>query len=117
MVRLDHVHLPVRDLRASTAFYRDTLGFELGYEDERMVELSEVGIVLDQAEGGQSIGGGVIVGVQVDDVDAVCAALTLRGLELDPPPEDRPWGVRNFYVTDPDGHQIEFEQPLAPTLR
>jgi len=27
-------------------------------------------------------------------------------------PKDAPWGERFFHVTDPDGHEISFAEPL-----
>ena len=108
---LDHVHLPVSKLGRSLAFYRDLIGLGVGHVDENMAVL-EMGIVLDQAAEGQSIPAGVVVGIEVDQVDAVYGELTAKGVEPANPPEDRPWGVRSFYVADPDGHRLEFERPL-----
>jgi catechol 2,3-dioxygenase-like lactoylglutathione lyase family enzyme len=42
--------------------------------------------------------------IEVDDVDAVCAELTSRGVEFLIPPTDRPWGARTASFTDPAGH-------------
>src|SRR6185436_19026087 len=42
--------------------------------------------------------------LNVDDVDAVCADLTARGVELLNGPIDRPWGVRTASFRDPGGH-------------
>ena len=111
MVRLSHVHLPVPDLARSLAFYSDQLGFEVGFVAESMAEFSDAGIVLDEEAAFERPGVPVIVGLGVDDVDAVYADLRARGCAVAEPPADRPWGVRNFYITDPDGYVIEFEQP------
>jgi catechol 2,3-dioxygenase-like lactoylglutathione lyase family enzyme len=111
MRRLDHVHLPVSQLGGSLAFYRDLIGLEVGHVDENMAVLG-AGIVLDQVPEGQSIPAGVVVGIEVDQVDAVYGELKAKGVEPESQPEDRPWGVRSFYVADPDGHRLEFEWPL-----
>jgi catechol 2,3-dioxygenase-like lactoylglutathione lyase family enzyme len=42
----------------------------------------------------------------VEDVDAVCAELVGRGLELELEPRDYPWG-RSAYLRDPDGRLVE----------
>jgi catechol 2,3-dioxygenase-like lactoylglutathione lyase family enzyme len=43
---------------------------------------------------------------QVDDVDACHAAAVRAGAEIVYPLTDEPWGVRRFFVRDPDGHVI-----------
>ena len=40
----------------------------------------------------------------VDDVDATCAELMARGVELLNGPMDRPWGIRTASFRDPGGH-------------
>ena len=42
--------------------------------------------------------------IEVDDVDALCAELTRRGVTLLNGPVDRPWGVRTASFVDPGGH-------------
>ena len=46
------------------------------------------------------------VSVQVDDVDAAHAAALREGAEIVHPLTDEPWGVRRFFVRDPDGHVV-----------
>ena len=46
------------------------------------------------------------VSIQVDDVDAWHAAAVRVGTEIIQPLTDEPWGVRRFFVRDPDGHVI-----------
>jgi catechol 2,3-dioxygenase-like lactoylglutathione lyase family enzyme len=114
MVHLSHVHLPVPDLARSLAFYTDQLGLDVGYTSASMAEFPSAGLVLDEDEGFKRSDVAVTVGMGVDNVDTVFADLEARGVRVAEPPTDRPWGVRNFYVTDPDGYVIEFEQPKSP---
>ena len=44
--------------------------------------------------------------IEVDDVDACHAAAVRAGAEIVHPLTDEPWGVRRFFVRDPDGHVI-----------
>jgi len=44
--------------------------------------------------------------IQVDDVDACHAAAVRAGAEIVHPLTDEPWGVRRFFLRDPDGHVI-----------
>lgn len=41
--------------------------------------------------------------VEVEDVDAVHAAVVASGAEIVYALRDEPWGVRRFFVRDPDG--------------
>lgn len=43
------------------------------------------------------------VSVEVDDVDAVYAAVQNSGAEIVHPLQDEEWGVRRFFVRDPNG--------------
>ncbi|MFH8486796.1 VOC family protein [Streptomyces longisporoflavus] len=44
--------------------------------------------------------------VEVDDVDAVHAAVVESGAEIVHPLRDEEWGVRRFFVRDPNGRVI-----------
>jgi len=44
--------------------------------------------------------------IQVDDVDAAYAAALQTGSEIVHPLTDEPWGVRRFFVRDPDGNVL-----------
>ncbi len=46
------------------------------------------------------------VSVEVDDVDAVHAKAIAHGAEIILPLTDEPWGVRRFFVREPNGHVI-----------
>jgi catechol 2,3-dioxygenase-like lactoylglutathione lyase family enzyme len=41
--------------------------------------------------------------IEVEDVDAVHAKAVALGLQIVYPLTDEPWGVRRFFVTDPNG--------------
>lgn len=44
--------------------------------------------------------------IEVDDVDAVHAEAVGRGAEIVYALRDEPWGVRRFFVRDPDGRIV-----------
>ncbi|MEV6025822.1 VOC family protein [Streptomyces sp. NPDC052036] len=44
--------------------------------------------------------------VEVDDVDAVHAVMRASGAEIVHPLRDEEWGVRRFFVRDPDGRVV-----------
>ncbi|MEV1143485.1 VOC family protein [Micromonospora sp. NPDC049799] len=47
-----------------------------------------------------------VASVQVDDVDAAYRAARAAGAEIVHELPQGPWGVRRFFVRDPDGHVI-----------
>lgn len=46
------------------------------------------------------------ISVEVDDVDAVYAAVRESGAEIVHPLQDEEWGVRRFFVRDPNGRVV-----------
>ena len=44
--------------------------------------------------------------IEVDDVDAVYAAMLGSGAEIVHPLQDEEWGVRRFFVVDPNGRVV-----------
>lgn len=50
--------------------------------------------------------------IWVDDVDAHHARVKAAGVDA-PPPEDKPYGVRAYNVTDPEGYEWGFMQPTG----
>ena len=49
-----------------------------------------------------------------DDADALCAEMKGRGAIIDYGPCTQPYGVREFGIQSPDGHDIGFGQILQP---
>jgi len=113
------------DLDRSKRFYQDVFGFPTVWEDDNSAvfkfdntvinllkipaahELIEPGIVA-----GPEVGARFQLTVGVDDVDAVCAELASRGVQLLNGPMNRPWGIRTASFTDPSGHIWEIAQDL-----
>jgi uncharacterized glyoxalase superfamily protein PhnB len=50
--------------------------------------------------------------IWVDDVDAHHARVKAAGVDA-PAPEDKPYGVRTYSVTDPEGYEWGFMQPTG----
>lgn len=114
--------VPCTSLDAQIGFYRDVLGFELGYRAEnyaflkrdavavRLVEVwSEVDLSHPEREGSFYI--------DVDDVDAVYQEMKgrLAGLpkERVRAPFDQPYGQREFHVADEDCTLVFFGAPVG----
>jgi catechol 2,3-dioxygenase-like lactoylglutathione lyase family enzyme len=122
---IDALTLFVEDLERSKLFYQDVFGLPVLFEDENsavfkfantMINLLEIPAARELIEPGVVAGPGAgsrfQLTIPVDDVDAACAQLKARGVELLNGPMDRAWGIRTACFTDPGGHIWEFAQPL-----
>ncbi|AFU05192.1 hypothetical protein NBRGN_075_00700 [Nocardia brasiliensis NBRC 14402] len=92
------------DIERSREFYR-LLGFE---------EAMDLGWVVTMVSPANPTAQVLLVGpdaeqlqpnmsVEVEDVDAVHAAMTAAGADIVYPLRDEQWGVRRFFVRDPSG--------------
>ncbi len=115
-----HMHISVRDLERAVAFYRDTLGLEVSPIRSGVNKWASVRIgpnlTLDLDHEPSLADEGpkpVIIGFVVESADETYAQLRARGAALEGEPQNQYWGVRNFYLRDPDGYKIECSQPLA----
>jgi lactoylglutathione lyase len=111
------ITLFVEDLAATKQFYQDVFGLPVHYEDDEsaVFNLGNTLINLLRATAAHELIAPAVVGgpdaasrlqltINVDDVDAVCADLASRGVELLNGPMDRPWGIRTAAFRDPAGH-------------
>lgn len=109
--------LAVPDLEASSAFYRDVLGFEIREMDDpgwRMFVRDGCRIMAGECRdaippldlGDHSYFGYFVV----DDVDAYHDKVRECGAEIIKPLRDEPWQMREFGVRTVDGHRIMFGQ-------
>lgn len=112
------ITLATHDLARALPFYR-ALGFTVHYGNEAgpLVSLnagsSYLNLIVQPAERHWSWWGRVIL--YVSDVDAFYDHAVASGLKPLAPPQDAPWGERFFHLTDPDGHELSFAQPLDST--
>ena len=51
-------------------------------------------------------GAGVEIVLEVEDLDVAHAAVRSAGHSLAEEPADRPWGLRDFRLADPDGYYL-----------
>jgi len=111
------ITLFVEDLDMAKQYYQMVFGLPVVFEDNNSSvfkfgntlinllkttaarELIEPATVASRAAGSR-----LVFTIHVDDVDAMCAELTARGVQLLNGPMDRPWGVRTASFIDPGGH-------------
>ena len=114
------ITLFVEDTGRSAAFYQNIFDLEPAYSDDsgcmyRLVNTllfltssSEApNMIAPAAVGAPDNGPRHVFAIIVDDVDAVCAELTGKGVTLLNGPADRSWGMRTANFQDPDGYVWE----------
>ena len=111
------ITLFVDDLEEARRFYRrvfdvpvlveddDSTAFRFGNTIVNLLKATAARELVEPATvGGPESGARLVFTIDVDDVDATCAELAARGVELLNGPLDRPWGVRTASFRDPGGH-------------
>jgi len=98
-----------KQLDASRQFYVDVMGLEVAMDMGSIVTLvspsnptAQVTLMRDDAASA------ILpqMSVEVADVDDVHARAVSRGFKVVYPLTNEPWGVRRFFVTDPNGTVI-----------
>lgn len=95
-----------RDLDASRRFYVEVLGMEVAMDMGFIVTLVSPGNPTAQVSLLRDDDSSSIlpqISVEVADVDDVHSRAVSRGLRVVYPLTTEPWGVRRFFVTDPNG--------------
>jgi catechol 2,3-dioxygenase-like lactoylglutathione lyase family enzyme len=111
------ITLFVEDLDATKQFYREVFGLPVAFEDadsavfkfkNTLINLLKTtaarGLIEPALVAGHEAGSRFQLTIEVEDVDAMCAELAARGVELLNGPMDRPWGIRTASFKDPGGH-------------
>jgi uncharacterized glyoxalase superfamily protein PhnB len=128
-------YIEVFDMNESVAFYRDRLGFEVVFATPEVVtkegrfshfvrvRRGRAELMLNTAydsnerppERSEPRWAGcryVALYVDCDDIAALYAELSARGLETNPPAITG-YGYLGFSASDPDGYGVNFHQPLG----
>lgn len=103
--------LPVTDLAATQAWYRDVLGFEIAWANRDFGAVWRDRVEIFFARVASPVPGSCLC-VRVDDADALCAEYRERGARIVEGPEDKPWGMREFALEDPNGHRLRIGHPI-----
>ena len=112
--------LAVRDLLVSTAYYVDVLGFTRepidapGWSfltrDKFRVMLGECSNEKPASDLGDH---SYFAYWNVDAIDEFYREISQRGALVTSRPADKPWGLREFTLTTPDGHRITCGETIA----
>jgi catechol 2,3-dioxygenase-like lactoylglutathione lyase family enzyme len=104
-------------LDASRRFYVDVLGLEVAMDMGFVMTLvspSNPTAQLTLMRDDDSSAALPHISIEVTDVDDVHARAVARGLHIVYPLTDETWGVRRFFVTDPNGTIINVLSHQAP---
>ena len=112
--------LAVQDLRVSTDFYMNILGFTRDFGDESdgwsFLSRGNVRLMIGDCPGIVSAGEvgdhSYFAYINVDNVDELYAEISANGYPTSSVPTTKPWGLREFGVKTPDGHRIVFGQTM-----
>jgi catechol 2,3-dioxygenase-like lactoylglutathione lyase family enzyme len=115
--------LAVRDLRVTTEFFLNALGFHRDFGDgsDGWSWLSRDGFHVGLGECADAPAASTLgdhsyfAYVTVDDVDGLYTELVSRGAPVKAPPETKPWGMREIAVRTPDGHRMTFGSERSAT--
>jgi len=111
------ITLFVEDLGVTKSFYQEVFRLPLIFEDDvsavfkfentliNLLDVSEApGLIQPATVARADSGARLQFTIEVGDVDAMCAELSRRGVDLLNGPMDRPWGIRTASFRDPAGH-------------
>jgi catechol 2,3-dioxygenase-like lactoylglutathione lyase family enzyme len=116
-------------LQESKAFYMQTLGFSVAFENEFYLLLNTPGnqaqlaFLLPGHPSQQPIfqtafdGRGIFLTIEVEDVEAEYQRIKDAGVKIAVPLRDEPWGDRHFAFYDPNGvgiDMVKYTPPPAP---
>ena len=102
--------LPLTDVPAGVAHYRDILGFSINYQQRDIGVMDRDGqrlLLIARTPQHTGIGS---CSFYVQDADALHAELIAKGANVQGEPVSYPWGLREFKVLDPEGNRLSFAQ-------
>jgi uncharacterized glyoxalase superfamily protein PhnB len=109
------ITLATHNMQRAVRFYA-SLGFDIHYGGETAsftsfhAGPSYLNLIAEGEEKQWSWWGRVIF--HISDVDALYERALQAGHQPSTTPRDAEWGERYFHLTDPDGHELSFAQPL-----
>jgi len=112
--------LAVRDLRASTDYYANVLGFRresidadgwsfLSRDSFRVM----LGECTDATPAGELGDHSYFAYWNIDHVDDFYREISSRGALVTSQPVNKPWGLREFTLRTPDGHRVTCGETIA----
>jgi len=110
--KLNTIIVPVKDLNKSIDFYKDVLYLEQAFTDKSMAFFSvgtqdfNTTILLHSMDKPEPAEKGIVIEFLVDDILSAVSSIRNNNGKIVQDPIERPWGVKEAVITDPDGHRI-----------
>lgn len=111
------ITLFAENLEQTKEFYQKVFDLPIDYQDANsavfrfggtlvnLLRITEADTLIEPAKvANREAGSRAVFTLSVDDVDAMCAELVGRGVELVNGPMNRPWGIRTASFKDPAGN-------------
>ena len=103
--------IPARDTKAGAEWHRDNLGFDVVHVEPHypIVERDDVGIHFWGPSGIAPEDSDTMFRIRLEGIDELydhCRELGI--VHANAPPEEKPWGAREFAVLDVDGNLLTF---------
>ena len=114
--------LNVKSVEKSIEYYTTVLGFEKHWDwpegpNKTFASITNGKAEIFLCEGAQGSPGTWIC-YHLEDVDALYKVYVEKKADIMRPPKDEPWGMREMFVRDPDGHVLRIGQGIEePTTK
>ena len=110
-LKVRHIHIWVKDVKRTKAFYSDKLGFKVSAEKPGENVEFDGGLWFGKWKESSPLDTSAItIGLGTDSVDAAYQMLKQKKVDLLNAPSEA-HGEWHFIVQDPDGYKIEVEGP------
>ena len=103
--------LPVADLERARSWYCEKLGFSRGWALPEIVSVFRHETVLFFRLSAEPIATQTFW-VYAPDVDAAYQEMQFADVTIVDPLETKPWGLRQFTISDPDGHRFHIHHDV-----
>ncbi len=108
--------LATDDVSKTAAYYRDVLGFAMddtvSGPDWAMLWADRCQLFLSLNPGAAATAAGQQIMISAPGVDAVYERHKAKGAKIVSELEDKPWGLREYTVEDPNGYLLRFESHI-----
>ncbi|MEZ8824628.1 glyoxalase superfamily protein [Vibrio sp. 10N.261.55.A7] len=106
--------LPVKSVRETASFYKDSLGFEIDilWENPPYAVVARGQVIIEFGEGRKDFAGTGVCNIFVNNVDDIYKELSKKDITFVGDISDREYGNRDFRIRDNNGNMLIFSCPL-----